>query len=49
MESGNLKGNWLLIKMNDDEADARRKPVSTEQKSVKTGRTSTEIEKEETS
>ena len=49
MESGNMKGNWLLIKMNDDEADARRKPVSTEQKSVKTGRTLTEIEKEETS
>lgn len=49
MESGNMKGNWLLIKMNDDEADARRKPVSTEQKSVKSGRTLTEIEKQETS
>lgn len=49
MDSGNMEGNWLLIKMNDDEADARRKPVSTEQKSVKSGRTLTEIEKEETS
>jgi len=34
---------WLLIKMKDDEADARRDPTSTEPKSVKTGRTLEEI------
>lgn len=39
--------NWLLIKMDDEEADARRNPVSTENRSVKTGRTLKEIEKEE--
>ncbi|WP_224485555.1 DNA polymerase ligase N-terminal domain-containing protein [Robertkochia aurantiaca] len=47
MTSGNMEGNWLLIKMDDDEADARRNPTSTEKKSVKTGRTLNEIEKEE--
>jgi DNA ligase D-like protein (predicted 3'-phosphoesterase) len=34
---------WLLIKMDDDEADARRNPTSTEPKSVLTGRTLDEI------
>jgi DNA ligase D-like protein (predicted 3'-phosphoesterase) len=34
---------WLLIKMKDEEADARRDPTSTEPKSVKTGRTLDEI------
>jgi DNA ligase D-like protein (predicted 3'-phosphoesterase) len=38
---------WLLIKMNDEEADARRNPTSTEPKSVKTGRTLEEIREEE--
>lgn len=47
MDSGNMEGNWLLIKMDDDEADARRNPTSTENKSVKTGRTLKEIENEE--
>jgi DNA ligase D-like protein (predicted 3'-phosphoesterase) len=37
---------WLLIKMNDDEADARRNPVSTELKSALSGRTMDEIGKE---
>lgn len=41
---GRGEGNWLLIKMNDDEADARRNPTSTENKSAKTGRTMEEIE-----
>ena len=36
---------WLLIKMDDDEADARRNPVSTEPKSVKSGRTIEQIAK----
>lgn len=34
---------WLLIKMDDDAADARRNPVSTEPKSVLSGRTLKEI------
>lgn len=40
---------WLLIKMDDDKADARRNPVSSEPKSVKSGRTLEEIEKGESS
>jgi DNA ligase D-like protein (predicted 3'-phosphoesterase) len=38
---------WLLIKMDDEEADARRNPTSTEPKSVKTGRTLEEIRQQE--
>ena len=38
---------WLLIKMDDDEADARRNPTSTEPKSVASGRTMDEIADEE--
>ncbi|MGW8250180.1 MAG: DNA polymerase ligase N-terminal domain-containing protein, partial [Anaerolineales bacterium] len=38
---------WLLIKMDDDQADARRNPTSTEPKSVLTGRTLEEIQQEE--
>ncbi len=34
---------WLLIKMDDEKADARRNPTSTENKSAKTGRTMNEI------
>lgn len=34
---------WLLVKMDDDEADARRNPVSTEVDSVLSGRTLDEI------
>lgn len=41
------KDNWLLIKMKDDEADARRNPVSTEPESVLTGRSLEEIKAEE--
>lgn len=36
---------WLFIKMKDDEADARRNPVSTEKKSVLSGLTLKQIEK----
>jgi len=39
------KSQWLLIKMDDDEADARRNPVSTQNRSVKTGRTMHQIAK----
>lgn len=40
---------WLLIKMDDDEADARRNPTSTEPSSVLTGRDLEEIRQEEES
>jgi len=33
------KPKWLLIKKRDDEADARRNPVSTQPESVVSGRT----------
>lgn len=38
---------WLLIKKDDDEADARRNPTSTKKKSVKTERTMNQISKDE--
>jgi len=37
--------NWLLVKMRDAEADARRNPVSTERKSVLSGRTLKQVRK----
>ncbi len=37
------KPRWLLIKMDDDAADARRNPVSSERKSAKSGRTLNQI------
>jgi len=39
--------NWLLVKMDDDEADARRNPTSTQPDSVLTGRSLEEIAAEE--
>jgi DNA ligase D-like protein (predicted 3'-phosphoesterase) len=44
IESGE-KSRWLLIKMDDNEADARRNPVSTQNRSVKSGRTLRQIAK----
>jgi len=38
---------WLLVKMDDEHADARRNPVSTQPESVKTGRTVEEVAEEE--
>ncbi|MGD8634574.1 MAG: hypothetical protein PVF85_13455, partial [Anaerolineales bacterium] len=38
---------WLLIKMDDDEADARRDPTSTEPDSVKTARSLDEIREQQ--
>ena len=38
---------WLMIKMDDEHADARRNPVSTEPKSVKSDRTMKQIADEE--
>lgn len=39
---------WLLVKKDDEAADARRNPTSTEPSSVVSGRTIDEIETEET-
>lgn len=36
---------WLLIKRRDEEADARRDPVSTQPESVKSGRTLEELQR----
>lgn len=41
------KDQWLLIKMDDEDADARRNPVSTEPDSVTSGRSIDEIAKDE--
>jgi hypothetical protein len=38
---------WLLVKKDDDFADARRNPTSTEPESVLSGRTLEEIAEEE--
>jgi hypothetical protein len=43
----NRRERWLLIKMADEGADARRNPVRTERQSVKTGRTIDEAAEEE--
>ncbi len=42
MERGDGR-QWLLVKIRDDEADARRNPVTTEPRSVLSGRTLKEI------
>lgn len=44
---GDDEDRWLLVKMDDDEADARRNPVSTEPDSVLSGRSMADIESEE--
>lgn len=36
---GGDEDNWLLVKVDDEHADARRDPVSTQPESVRTGRT----------
>jgi DNA ligase D-like protein (predicted 3'-phosphoesterase) len=38
---------WLLIKMRDDGADARRNPVSTQPRSVASGRTLAAVARED--
>jgi DNA ligase D-like protein (predicted 3'-phosphoesterase) len=44
--TGGKDANWLLIKMDDREADRRRKPATTEPKSVQSGRTLEQVSKE---
>lgn len=46
MKGGRMSGNWLLMKQDDKEADARRNPVSTQPNSVISGRSLKEIAKE---
>jgi DNA ligase D-like protein (predicted 3'-phosphoesterase) len=41
--SGGDDERWILVKMDDEEADARRNPVSTEPDSVLSGRTLREL------
>jgi len=41
------KKHWLLKKMDDDEADARRKPLKTQPESVLSGKTIKEIKKDD--
>lgn len=41
------KPQWLLIKMGDEKADARRRPTSTQPESVKSGRDLDEIGEED--
>ncbi|HHF7372843.1 DNA polymerase ligase N-terminal domain-containing protein [Legionella bozemanae] len=41
------KEQWVIFKLDDDEADARKNPVSTKPNSVLTGRSLNEIAKEE--
>jgi DNA ligase D-like protein (predicted 3'-phosphoesterase) len=41
------KPRWLLVKMKDAKADARRNPVKTETKSATSGRMMKQIEKQE--
>jgi DNA ligase D-like protein (predicted 3'-phosphoesterase) len=44
--SGGRRERWLLVKMRDEAADARRNPVSTEPESVVSGRTVKELVRE---
>lgn len=44
---GGKEENWLLVKMNDRGADARRNPTSSQPESVLSGRTLEEVAEEE--
>ena len=41
---GGDEANWLLVKVDDEGADRRRDPASTENQSVLTGRTNEDLE-----
>lgn len=47
VRTGGDDERWLLIKMDDEEADARRKPTSTEPESVASGRDLEQVAEEE--
>jgi len=42
-KTGGDERNWLLIKLDDEGADARRNPVSSQPRSVLSGRTLAEV------
>jgi DNA ligase D-like protein (predicted 3'-phosphoesterase) len=49
VRTGRARGErerWLLVKQRDEHADARRRPTSTEPRSVLSGRTSAELQAE---
>lgn len=46
MGGGGDDEQWLIIKVDDDAADARRNPVSTQPKSVKSGKTVEQVARE---
>ncbi len=46
LRTGLKSGGWLLIKMVDEHASARRNPIATQNKSVLSGCTMTEINKD---
>lgn len=41
---GGDEANWMLVKVDDDGADRRRRPTSTQNESVLTGRTNSDLE-----
>ncbi len=45
-EMGGDEANWMLVKVDDEGADRRRKPTSTQNESVLTGRTNADLEDE---
>ena len=47
IRSGGKDERWLLVKMDDEGADARRNPISTEPESVLTGRTIEDVREQE--
>ena len=47
IQKGDDGEQWLIIKQDDDDADARRNPVSTQPESVKSGRTIEQVADEE--
>ena len=47
MRTTNGQEHWVIFKLDDEYADARRNPVSTEPDSVLTGRSLDEIAKDE--
>lgn len=46
-QMGDDREKWLLIKVDDDAADARRRPTSTQPESVLTGRTNQDLQDED--
>ena len=46
---GSAREKWLLVKLKDDQADARRHPVSTRPESVRSGRTIDDVRRGRTS